>query len=78
MIGAEHRAGWPRAEVSYARFRDWRARSIAFDGLAAMGSSNWTTTLRAADPIAVPYRAVKAFLAALTDNVRPVAIRRGA
>jgi putative ABC transport system permease protein len=53
VIGAENRAGWTRAEVSYASFRDWRARSIAFDGLAAIGSSNWTTTLHGSDPIMV-------------------------
>src|SRR5258708_25268919 len=58
VIGAEHRTGSPRAEVSYATFKDWRARSIAFDGLAAMGSSNWTTTLRDKDPVAIPFRAV--------------------
>jgi putative ABC transport system permease protein len=57
VIGAEH-LNATRAEVSYANFRDWRARSRSFKGLAAIGSSNWTLTLRDADPIAVPYRAV--------------------
>jgi putative ABC transport system permease protein len=85
VIGAEHRAGSPRAEVSYATFRDWRARSVAFDGLAAMASSNWTTTLRATDPVAIPYRAVSneffavlAVHAALGRTFRPDDDVRGA
>src|SRR5213594_3492680 len=85
VIGAEHRAGWPRAEVSHASFRDWRARSVAFDGLAAMGSSNWTMTLRATDPIAIPYRVVSSEFfdvlgvrAALGRTFRPGDDTRGA
>jgi putative ABC transport system permease protein len=85
VIGAEHRAGWPRAEVSNASVRDWRARSVAFDGLAAMGSSNWTMTLRATDPIAIPYRAVSSEFfdvlgvrAALGRTLRPDDDTRGA
>ena len=36
-----------RAEVSYLNFKDWQTRSRAFDGLAAMGSSDWPLTLLA-------------------------------
>jgi putative ABC transport system permease protein len=57
VIGAEH-LSMTRAEVSYANFRDWRSRTRSFEALAAIGSSNWTLTLRASDAIAVPYRAV--------------------
>jgi putative ABC transport system permease protein len=85
VVGAEHRAGGTRAEVSYASFMEWRARSVAFDGLAAMGSTNWTTTLRATDPIAVPYRAVSSEFfdvlgsrAALGRTLRPSDDKRGA
>jgi putative ABC transport system permease protein len=58
VIGAENRAAAMRVEVSYPNFKDWHDRSRTFDGLAAMGSTNWTLTLRARDLIAVPYRAV--------------------
>lgn len=60
VIAAEHPPGWPRprAEVSYRNFRDWRLRARTFQDLTAMGSSNWTKTLRSSEPIAVPYRAV--------------------
>lgn len=84
VIGAEHLSA-TRAEVSYATFKDWRARSRAFDGLAAMGSSNWTTTFRATDPVAVPYRAVSSEFfdvlgahAALGRTFRPSDDTRGA
>lgn len=47
-----------RAEVSYLNFRDWQTRSRSFDGLAAMGQSNWTMTLREDEPETVLFRAV--------------------
>lgn len=58
VLVTEYMTGAPRAEVSYANYRDWRARTRTFDDLAAMGSTNWTFTLRASDPIAVSYRPV--------------------
>ena len=60
VIAAEQRPGAPRAEVSYANYRDWRTRARTFDDLAAMGSTNWTFTWRTNDPVAVAYRAVSA------------------
>ena len=47
-----------RAEVSYLNFRDWQARSGAFERLAAMGSSDWPMTLVEGEPVAVAHRAV--------------------
>ena len=47
-----------RAEVSYLNFRDWQARARAFDGLAAMGSSDWPMTLREGEPVPIAHRAV--------------------
>jgi len=47
-----------RTEIAYPDFLDWRARTRSFDDLAAMGSSNWTATLQAGEPVAVEYRAV--------------------
>jgi putative ABC transport system permease protein len=47
-----------RAEVSYLNFRDWQVRTRAFEGLAAMGSSDWPVTLREGEPVAVAHRAV--------------------
>jgi putative ABC transport system permease protein len=47
-----------RAEIPYPDFIDWRTRARSFDGLAAMGSSNWTGTLRVDEPVPVEYRAV--------------------
>src|SRR5262245_7722560 len=47
-----------RAEIPYPDFIDWRTRSHSFDDLAAMGSSNWTGTLRVAERLPVQYRAV--------------------
>jgi hypothetical protein len=47
-----------RAEVSYLNFKDWQARSHAFDSLAAMGSSDWPMTLREGEPTAIAHRAV--------------------
>ncbi len=47
-----------RAEVSYLNFRDWQTRSRAFDGLAAMGSSDWPVTLVDGEPVSVAHRAV--------------------
>jgi predicted permease len=47
-----------RAEIPYPDFIDWRTRSHSFDDLAAMGSSHWTATLQAAEPVPVEYRAV--------------------
>jgi putative ABC transport system permease protein len=47
-----------RAEVSYLNFKDWQARSRAFDGLAAMGSSDWPMTLLEGEPVAIAHRAV--------------------
>src|SRR4030095_8411989 len=45
IIGGGVQAG-RRAEIPYPDFIDWRTRSHSFDDLAAMGSSNWTGTLR--------------------------------
>jgi putative ABC transport system permease protein len=47
-----------RSEIPYPDFIDWRTRSHSFEDLAAMGFSNWTTTMRDEDPIALSYRAV--------------------
>jgi putative ABC transport system permease protein len=47
-----------RAEVSYLNFRDWQTRSRAFEGLAAMGSSDWPVTLVDGEPVSVAHRAV--------------------
>src|SRR5262245_23482350 len=57
VIGGGLQAG-QRAEIPYPDFIDWRTRSHSFDDLAAMGSSNWTGTLRVAEPVPVEYRAV--------------------
>src|SRR5262245_19913758 len=57
VIGGGVQAG-RRAEIPYRDFIDWRTRSHSFDGLAAMGSSNWTGTLRIDEPVPVEYRAV--------------------
>jgi putative ABC transport system permease protein len=57
IIGGGVQAG-RRAEIPYPDFIDWRTRSHSFDDLAAMGSSNWTGTLRADEPVSVDYRAV--------------------
>ena len=49
----------PLIEVSYPNFRDWREQSQLFEGMAALGSSNWPRVLQAdTDPIAVAYRGV--------------------
>ena len=57
VIGGGVQAG-QRAEIPYPDFIDWRTRSRSFDDLAAMGSSNWTGTLRVDEPVPVEYRAV--------------------
>src|SRR6266496_3658732 len=57
VIGGGVQAG-RRAEIPYPDFIDWRTRSHSFDDLAAMGSSNWTGTLQADEPVPVEYRAV--------------------
>src|SRR5262245_44488153 len=57
IIGGGAQAG-RRAEIPYPDFIDWQTRSHSFDDLAAMGSSNWTGTLRADEPVPVEYRAV--------------------
>jgi len=57
VIGGGVQAG-RRAEIPYPDFIDWRKRSHSFDDLAAMGSSNWTGTLRSDEPVPVAYRAV--------------------
>jgi putative ABC transport system permease protein len=56
IAGENQMAG--RSEVSYLNFKDWRGRSRAFDGLAAMGSSDWDITLGGAEPVPVAHRAV--------------------
>jgi putative ABC transport system permease protein len=57
VIGGGVQAG-QRAEIPYPDFVDWRTRSNSFDDLAAIGSSNWTGTLRVNEPVAIEYRAV--------------------
>ena len=57
VIGGGVQAG-RRAEIPYPDFIDWRTRAHSFDDLAAMGSSNWTGTLQADEPVPVEYRAV--------------------
>jgi len=57
IIGGGMQAG-RRAEIAYPDFVDWRARASSFDDLAAMGSSNWTATLQAEEPVPAEYRAV--------------------
>jgi putative ABC transport system permease protein len=57
VIGGGVQAG-QRAEIPYPDFIDWRTRAHSFDDLAAMGSSNWTGTLRVDEPVPVEYRAV--------------------
>src|SRR5262245_22340131 len=57
VIGGGVQAG-QRAEIPYPDFIDWRTRSRSFDDLAAMGSSNWTGTLRVGEAVPVEYRAV--------------------
>jgi putative ABC transport system permease protein len=57
VIGGDN-AIQPRSEVSYAAFQDWRTRARAFDGLAAMGSSNFALVLDGSDPRIVFQRAV--------------------
>jgi putative ABC transport system permease protein len=47
-----------RSEVSYLNFRDWQSQARVFDGLAAMGLSNWSMSLRAEDPMSIRVRAV--------------------
>src|SRR5262245_31339409 len=57
VIGGGMQAG-QRAEIPYPDFVDWRTRAHSFDDLAAIGSSNWTGTLQADEPVPVAYRAV--------------------
>src|SRR5436189_3106319 len=74
-----------RAEIPYPDFIDWRTRAHSFDDLAAMGSSNWTGTLQADEPVPVEYRAVSGNFfdllgarAALGRTLRPADDRQGA
>src|SRR5689334_8961214 len=49
----------PFVEVSYPNFRDWRARSEAFDGLAAMPATNLPMALTGTgDPLRIQSRPV--------------------
>ncbi len=57
VIGGALHAG-ARSEVPYPDFVDFRARTHSFVDLSAMASSNWTSTVRAAEPIPIDYRAV--------------------
>src|SRR5262245_57851917 len=57
VIGGGVQAG-RRAEIPYPDFIDWQTRAHSFDDLAAIGSSNWTATLQADEPVPVAYRAV--------------------
>jgi putative ABC transport system permease protein len=83
IIGGGVQAG-QRAEIAYPDFVDWRARARSFDDLAAMGSSNWTATLQADEPLPVEYRAVSGNFfdvlgarAALGRTLKPSDDRRG-
>src|SRR5438874_522400 len=74
-----------RAEIPYPDFLDWRTRTHSFDDIAAMGSSNWTGTLKADEPLPVEYRAVSGNFfdvlgtrAALGRTLTPADDRRGA
>ncbi len=84
VIGGGVQAG-RRAEIPYPDFLDWRSRTRSFDDLAAMGSSNWTGTLRAAEPTPIEYRVVSGNFfdvlgahAAIGRTLTPADDRRGA
>jgi putative ABC transport system permease protein len=54
-------AGQAIAEVSHRNFVDWRAQSRSFDGMAAIGSTNWSIVIdRDGQPIRVKTAAVSA------------------
>jgi putative ABC transport system permease protein len=58
VIAGGVQAGQQRAEIPYPDFVDWRRRAHSFVDLAAIGSSNWTGTLQADEPVPLEYRAV--------------------
>jgi putative ABC transport system permease protein len=49
----------PRSEITYRDFESWRSGATTFDGMAAIGSTNWSWRLRTAtDQVEVRYRVV--------------------
>src|SRR5256885_16867639 len=51
VIAGGVQAGQQRVEIPYPDFVDWRTRAHSFVDLAAIGSSNWTRTLQADEPL---------------------------
>lgn len=47
-------------EVSYLDVRDWRRSNETFEGIAGIGSMNWSFVLEGDDPISLGYAAVSA------------------
>jgi putative ABC transport system permease protein len=75
----------PRSEITYRNFAAWREQSRTFDGMAAMGSSNWTWHLRTSnESVSIRYRVVSGHFfdllgarAALGRTLRPEDDQRG-
>src|SRR5262245_57893764 len=62
----------PRSEITYVEYRDWRARTLTLDDVAAISSSDWTWQLRtSADSVGLRYRAVSGHFFDLL-GVRPL------
>jgi putative ABC transport system permease protein len=59
---------WPReranpttiGEISYFTFRNWQQQVNSFEGLAAIGSANWSLILREGEPATIPVAGVSA------------------
>jgi putative ABC transport system permease protein len=71
---------WPReranpttiGEISYATFRAWQDEAQGFQGLAAIGSTNWSLILHEGDPATIPVAAVSGSFFSLLGASAPM------